>query len=377
MTSDGQAARPNELTEREDGFNYGFRMKCDCGELSDLSAEDYLERESLDARMSCSHCGASIHYGPAAAGIRDEDDPVLDNATVARFAWYHSTTSPDWPSDEYASQVAAQLQNAERRLGFQFGNYIERKTTKALHVGTYEAAVENMLRRMHDQADATSQFYLYRVALDIDNGRINDGYRDENLEPAAQISLSDLKAEGLDAIRYLNAHEAIGSLSLAIHPRVIRSLQVIPLPITDLAAPRSAALSERLAKLEAEHDGLKAAATEWSGIEERRLRSLQLGLTADPSGVGERAKTVERQGWGLWDRVFDELAAHYLEGVSPLVQRDYRDALRDWRRDAGATVSELADFFAVSAATLTHGPAVVQRLSETEPRPYRGDVVED
>src|SRR5699024_11868511 len=40
-----------------------------------------------------------------------------------------------------------------------------RQRAKALHVGTYEAAVHNMLRRMRDQADRGNQFYLYRVHL--------------------------------------------------------------------------------------------------------------------------------------------------------------------------------------------------------------------
>ncbi|SDR20768.1 hypothetical protein SAMN04489765_3838 [Tsukamurella pulmonis] len=35
-----------------------------------------------------------------------------------------------------------------------------RQQAKALHVGTYEAAVENMLRRMRNQNDLASQFYL-------------------------------------------------------------------------------------------------------------------------------------------------------------------------------------------------------------------------
>ncbi|WP_327170039.1 hypothetical protein OG471_41340 [Streptomyces sp. NBC_01336] len=201
MTNDQQPAESNDLQEREARFDYGFRMKCDCGELSDLSAAGYIERESLDARIACSHCGTSIHYGRAVAGIRDRHDPALDNSAVARFAWYHSSTSPDWPSPDYTSRFAARVREAELRLGHRYGTHIE--LAKALHVGTYEAAVENMLRRMRDQDDATSSFYLYRVSLGISAGRINDGYREENNEPASQISLDELQALGLDALRYL------------------------------------------------------------------------------------------------------------------------------------------------------------------------------
>lgn len=37
-------------------------------------------------------------------------------------------------------------------------SWAARQRAKALHVGTYEAAVHNMLRRMRDQADDCSQF---------------------------------------------------------------------------------------------------------------------------------------------------------------------------------------------------------------------------
>ncbi len=42
-----------------------------------------------------------------------------------------------------------------------------RRRAKALHIGTYEAAVHNMLRRIRDQADRGNQFYLYRVHLSL------------------------------------------------------------------------------------------------------------------------------------------------------------------------------------------------------------------
>lgn len=360
MTNDQQPTESNDLQEREARFDYGFRMKCDCGELSDLSAAGYIERESLDARIACSHCGASIHYGRAVAGIRDRHDPALDNSAVARFAWYHSSTSPDWPSPDYTSRFAARVREAELRLGHRYGTHIER--AKALHVGTYEAAVENMLRRMRDQDDATSSFYLYRVSLDISAGRINDGYREENNEPASQISLDELQALGLDALRYLNTHEAIGSLSLAIHPRAIRSLQVVPLPVTDLAAPQPPALSQRLRELEAELDSLQAAAREQLQVRDSPLQALRRRMS-ERTGVTPSTTAVEGE-WALWEQVVAELSAHHLHGISPLVQRDFCHALEDWRRSREAAMDEFASFFAALAATLTRSSDVMQRLTQ-------------
>jgi hypothetical protein len=87
----------DQLIERRDGFNYGYRMKCHCGRSSFLSARDYAD-EINQALMDCEHCGADIHFGRAVIAIRDEEDPALDDELVPRLAWYHSSTWPDWPS---------------------------------------------------------------------------------------------------------------------------------------------------------------------------------------------------------------------------------------------------------------------------------------
>ncbi len=70
--------------------------------------------------------------------------------------------------------------------------FIAEHTSKALHVGTYEAAIENMLRRMNDELDSHAQFYLYRVELDLDPRKINPAFRDENHEIASDISTLEL-----------------------------------------------------------------------------------------------------------------------------------------------------------------------------------------
>jgi hypothetical protein len=100
--------------------------------------------------------------------------------------------------------------------------------TQALHLGTYESAIESMLRRMRDQDDGGAQFYLYRVALRC-GLIIEPGWRDENLAEAAQITQSAL--EKVDAIRYLNVYESPGSLSLAVRRRAIHSVQAVSLPV--------------------------------------------------------------------------------------------------------------------------------------------------
>ena len=87
---------------------------------------------------------------------------------------------------------------------FEFARIVSGEQTKALH--TYESAIENMLRRMYDQNDANSDFYLHRVALRLPDTAIPDGYRHESHEDASDLTLDDL-GEFL-AVRYLNVREA-------------------------------------------------------------------------------------------------------------------------------------------------------------------------
>ncbi|OEJ21632.1 hypothetical protein AS594_39615 [Streptomyces agglomeratus] len=74
------------LIERPITFGYDFRMRCDgCGRASTLSGIDYLRlNDETGALMDCDHCGASIHFGPLTADIRDQDDPALDDSMVNR-----------------------------------------------------------------------------------------------------------------------------------------------------------------------------------------------------------------------------------------------------------------------------------------------------
>jgi len=102
---------------------------------------------------------------------------------------------------------------------------------KALHLGTYEAAIHNMLRRIVDHHDRDEQFFLYRVYLrpevvlapgwTIDPSNfVGDVYLDESFPP------------GAEAGRYVNYHEDPGGLSLAIQPSAVATTQRIAIPLT-------------------------------------------------------------------------------------------------------------------------------------------------
>jgi hypothetical protein len=239
---------------------------------------------------------------------------------------------------------------------------------RLLHAGTYEAAIENMLRRMHDQADADSTFYLHRVALRVDPSRVNPGYRDENDEPAAQVTNTDLRREGLEVIRYLNVHEAIGTLSLAVIPETIVAVQSIALPVEGLAPVARSSLTEQLDALEMRLAELTANAPDTSGIKRVDLRMMQLGLWPDPTGIGASSDEHEHAIYELWREAEQILAEGYLGRVSPVIVGDLPDAMGGWRGSSEAGVHEYADHFAAHAALLSHGDAVRASVAQRAAR---------
>ncbi len=55
--------------------------------------------------------------------------------------------------------------------------------------------------------------------------------------------------------------------------------------------------------------------------------------------------------------------------MSPVIRRDFSDALRLWRTDSGTdSVTDFAEFYAASAIVMTKAREVVRLVSEKEPR---------
>ncbi len=116
----------------------------------------------------------------------------------------------------------------------------------ALHVGTYEAAIENMLRRLHDQDDrdgSPPSYWLHRVQIDLEPGDLAPGVGEEPTDWLGNVPLSKLDDEygGARAVRYVNVNEAHGSISMAIHPAVIATVSTIEIPVEAVADETAAA----------------------------------------------------------------------------------------------------------------------------------------
>lgn len=163
----------------------------------------------------------------------DPDDPALDDDRVARFFWYHTSTQADWPTRDF--DPAAVLAPETRRMmggGERVAEWAARQRAKALHVGTYEAAVHNMLRRIRGQADQRSQFYLYRVRLKP-SAVVREWWLVDPSNFVGDVVLDEVCPPGVDVARYLNYHEDPGRLSLALGRDAIASVQRIAVPLPD------------------------------------------------------------------------------------------------------------------------------------------------
>ncbi|MFG2803849.1 hypothetical protein [Streptomyces pseudovenezuelae] len=220
--------------------------------------------------------------------------------------------------------------------------YIQAQLDKVLHLGTYEAAIENMYRRMMEQADANSAFYLHRVRIDIAPGRVEPGYRHKNEDPAANISVTELTDLGLDAVRYVNVWEAAGCLSLAVHPRVITHIQTIPIPGTPVP-----------------YDSLPPGLLDLIEDLERR--------NEEPAAPKER----QFRGYNLTEELEDALIAHLLPEVNPVLARHFTGAVFSAHGHMGRNYLGKAHLFAAHACLLEHPEQALARLDAAPSRRHQ------
>jgi hypothetical protein len=216
--------------ERLIDFSRDRHMLCrGCGQrfLVDL---DWIDRWE-QGREECPGCGLTCEHEDAPRVTVDPADRALDDNRVTALFWYHSSTHPDWPTRDFdpAARLTAETR---RRMGGDrpVAAWAERQRAKALHVGTYEAAIHNMLRRIDHQADHDGQFYLYRVHLKPTTAMREDWVVDPS-DWLGDVMLHEVCPPGVDATRYLNYHEDPGGLSLALGRDAIASVQRVAVPV--------------------------------------------------------------------------------------------------------------------------------------------------
>lgn len=218
--------------ERLIDFSRDRHMLCgSCGQrfLVDL---DWIHRWE-QGQEKCPGCALTCEHEDAPRVTVDPADPALDDDLVARLSWYHTSTHPNWPPKNF--DPAASLTAETRQLmggDRQVADWAARQKRKALHVGTYEAAIHNMLRRIDDQADHGSQFYLYRVRLEPTVTVRTDWIIDPS-NFVGDVMLDEVCPPGIDVVRYLNYHEDPGGISLALGKDAIAGVQRVAIPLAD------------------------------------------------------------------------------------------------------------------------------------------------
>jgi hypothetical protein len=222
--------------ERRIDFSRTRYMLCaQCGHHWDVDL-DWIDRWD-QAKESCPGCGLTCEAETAPRVTIDPNDLALSDDNVAHLTWYHTSTQPDWPTPNF--DPAAEL-TEETRLRMGGGDHVtrwaQRQRAKALHVGTYEAAIHNMLRRIDDQADYGAQFYLYRVRL-VPTVTVREGWLIDPSNFDGDVILEEVCPPGIDVARYLNYHEDPGTLSLALDPTAIASTQQVTIPLSSNDGP--------------------------------------------------------------------------------------------------------------------------------------------
>jgi hypothetical protein len=353
-----------DLNEQSVSFRYVYNMKCEhCGGVTPLSASTYYREQGHSARIKCKHCPTDIHYGPNALALRDAGDPVLNDQVALDTAWYHTSTHSRWPPSGQRMTPAGTALLRHGTSDDAADSVRERLENKALHVGTYEAAIESMLRKMRDEDMAGERFWLYRVELRR-KVTIELGYRNETFEEVAQITQAELGDFG--AIRYLNTWESPGSISLAVHPRSLAAVQGIPLPVGALQAAAPPSLLRRAERIRQRVNQIEAVRQDKPDqLEKLRQRQAALhGATLDREPTSEQYRLLEE--------ICKLIRCEYLPGVSLTVRERFSDALSDWARAQEPPPGDVQfiERFAVMAALLTRPEDIQRALDAETPRPF-------
>lgn len=228
------------MIERPVDFNRSRALVCgQCDARFDADLE-WLDRWSYNDE-ACPGCGVTCEAEKAPRVTVDPHDAALDDSNVAQAAWYHTSTHPDWPTKEFnpARSISNECQGL---MGGKLvvDQWVSRQRGKALHIGTYEAAIHNMLRRISGQNDGSRQFWLYRVHLKP-GIRLRPGWITDPGDWVGDVPLTTVCPPGVDATRYLNRSEDPGGISLALGPTAIASTQQIQVPIPAATDPAEAA----------------------------------------------------------------------------------------------------------------------------------------
>lgn len=307
-------------------FNYEFWFECVCSQRIRVSDTTYdLQCQGVEPYPVCD-CGSAIDIAQARPVLRDLSDIDRQREQVDRHVWYHSSTYQDWPSPTYRDDVAALVQQSVLPAS-KHAEMIAERTSLALHVGTYAAAIENMLRRMADEGSSSDRYWLHQLEVRLQPGDLSPEVHRELSGWFGAVHISELSKLGARAARYVNTHEAVGSISLAIDPSVIARVRTIPLPAASAALPASAAGVEAATRAAADLAAAEQLRPDTTGLRHDQIFEsalhASLAATTGKPDVDDRVLKVAHQmsryrdrQRAIWSALEDALVDEYLADVN-------------------------------------------------------------
>ncbi|WP_324191077.1 hypothetical protein [Nocardia farcinica] len=322
-------------------FDFSYWFDCDCGRRVEVTAGEYEQQCGGDEESyPVCECGDSIDISTARPALRDLDDIDCHDDQVDRHLWYHTSPYQDWPSPRYRSDITALIKRSLLSPS-EHEKAIEGRTSLALHLGTYAAAVENMLRRMHDQDSPTHRYWLHQVQVQLGATDLAPGVRGELSTWLGDVPMTALTDLGARAVRYVNTHESPGSISLAIDATVIVRVRTIPLPPAASALPATEAGEQAVTRAVAALTAAQQLRPDTTGIPEEEIFESELDLViaqmrgriVDDEAVqraNEFASQFEEsrnQEHEALSSLRAELAEIYLPNVNPQLRTRVDDAI--------------------------------------------------
>jgi hypothetical protein len=334
------------------GFDYSYWFECvDCKARVNIPADLYERQTSYtpparpEPFSRCEKCDAEVDVTVLRPVLRNLDDVALQGDNVDGLHWYHTSPYENWP-DATTRAAEFEADSADSRIPSPFTpqQQLETHLSRALHIGTYEAAIENMLRRLRDEDrrdGGAAQYWLHRVQIHLTAGDLAPGVGEELSDFMGNVQLSMLQDHGgAGAVRYVNTNEADGSISVAIDPAVITSVASIPIPIEEIAVETTVAV-EASARAAAALAQNASSQPDTSGIDDRFLRfptMLQQRFPDPADPFRQRAEAVATQLRAfsdrhelIWETLKTFLESEYLPAINEQVRRRFYDALPDTR----------------------------------------------
>ncbi|MFC7959065.1 hypothetical protein [Rhodococcoides kroppenstedtii] len=274
--------------------------------------------------QDCPGCSLSVGPGKWQTGASDLILTSADVRWVCEVSWFHTSVHRVWPPAAAAAE------------------------DRAVHLGTYEAAIESMLYRMSAMAEHDQQFYLHRV--EVPDISVDPAMHDDLGEALTGfVELNAVTSTGYQGLRYINEEEQKGSISLAVSPRAIRSVQSVAIPAPGLSAVVTARTTDCARRYDA--DRAAAESTLLPVDRENPLGRLDrlMGTTVSARRLRER----DHRMWSAIGELFDGLSSIYVADVAPGLRERLEDAVR---------------------ATLAVGPAAGSGIAEVYRR-YAGLIV--